>query len=92
MFAAAETSVVDPNVTGIVVGQLTFKGFDSDDIRILRKCLTAGYVGSVVIQIAASLTGISLGFMPHLTLIITDYGNRIKYRGEIALDVHKTFT
>ena len=92
MFTATETGVVHPNVAGIVVGQHKFRGFDSDDIRILRKCLAAGYVGSVVIQTAASLTGISVGFMPHSTLIITDHGNRIKYRGKITLDIYKTFT
>ena len=84
MFTATETGVVHPNVAGI--GQHKFRGFDNDDIRILRKCLTAGYVGSVVIQTAsahaASLTGISLGFMPHSTLIITDHGNRNLSTGE----------
>ena len=87
MFTAAETGVVNPNVAGIVVGQHKLRRFNSDDIRILKKCLAAGNVGSVVIQTAASLTGISLGFMPHSTLIVIDHGNRIECRGEIALDV-----
>ena len=85
MFTATETGVVHPNVAGIVVGQHKLGRFNSDAIMILRKCLAAGYVESVLIQTAASLTGISLGFMPHSTLIITDHGNRIKYRGEIAV-------
>ena len=92
MLTASEIGVVHLNLSGIIVGQHQFRGFNGDDIWISRKCLTDGEIRGDVIQTSTSLVSNSLRLMPHSTLIVTNHGNWVEHRVGVTVDIHKTVT